>query len=99
MIAVWIADGVAALSLLLGGAISTAGNAVFAWWYLRQSGEVPAQTFVRALYRGELAKILLTVALFSLVFTTLRHLDFILLLAAYILVQMTHWFASIVLRE
>lgn len=97
--AVGLASSVAALSLFLGGAICTVGNAVFTWWYFRQPGTVPAQTQLREAYIGELVKVLLTMVLFGLVLTQLRHLDFILLLAAYILVQMVHWFAPLFLRE
>lgn len=76
-----------ALSALLGGAISTLTNALFAYWVFRDyRAQAPAALVLR-IYGAEGLKLALSLALFVLVFFVVVPLSPPALFGAYLVVQ------------
>ena len=72
-----------ALSALLGGAAYLMPQTWFAWQAFRYRGARSTSGILRAFYRGETGKYLLTAATFAAVFATIRPLDVLALFGAY----------------
>jgi ATP synthase protein I len=81
---VWQWQMVVARSMLLGGAVYLLPQTWFAWQAFRFQGARSAFSMVRAFYRGEAGKYILTAALFAVVFATVRPLDVPAMFGAYI---------------
>lgn len=87
----WLDGWQAALSPLLGCGIALIPNLLFAYRiYLARNAE--AQTMVNAFYTGEVLKLIMTVAMFALVFRYLSA-HFATLLIGYLAVLSVFWFA------
>jgi ATP synthase protein I len=82
-----------ALCALLGGLAAFLPNVYFALRIRWTVGEEPRK-IVRSFYSGESGKLLLTVALFGLIFQ-LPNIQFLPLMASYIAVLSIFWFALI----
>ena len=80
-----------ALSAALGGLAAFIPNLYFALKMQRASGQ-EARKFVRAFYAGETGKLLLTGALFALIFQ-IPNIDILPLLAGYMTALSVFWFA------
>jgi len=86
-----LASSVTAYSLLAGGLVCVIPNTWFAsslYMQSRNSSGDPVQDasrFLSAAYKGEAIKILLTVALFALVFSQLRPMNAMAVFAGYII--------------
>lgn len=94
-LAAGLISGVTAMtSVLLGGIVHIVPNAYFAKKMFRYQGARAAKKIVRSFYQGEALKILLSVALFALVFHFFTIIAW-LFFATYILVQMVFWFAPL----
>ena len=104
LIAIVIASGFfvmgglnSALSPALGSIVALLPNCYFAYKiYLSRNKE--AKKIVRSFYSGESAKILLTAALFALVFQ-IPDVNLLTLLAGYMAVLSVFWFALILWRD
>lgn len=82
-------DGLAAYSALAGGLIATLANT---WFAVKVFGEKRVNEPViqlRALYTGEIYKIVLTGALFIIAFVMIRPINAVTLLITYFVVHMT----------
>lgn len=91
----WFCSGVlAGWSAILGGMISVIPNTYFAYRLFQYHGARAAKQIVNSFYRGEAAKLLMTMVLFTLVFTTLNPRPLPLFLA-YIGSQMVFWLAPL----
>lgn len=89
----WIfRDQVAAYSALLGGFVCWLPSCYFAFRAFRYSGARSADKIVRSMYAGEVGKMFLTMALFTIVFVRVRPLDALALFAGFALVQSVNWF-------
>ena len=88
----------ASLSALLGGLISVIPNAYFATQLFRHHGAQAAKKIVRGFYKGEAAKLFLTMILFALVFKFVHIVPW-LFFAVYIAVQMVLWFAPLIFNS
>ena len=86
-----------AMSPVLGGLVALIPNVYFAYRLYLASGK-EAKIIVRTFYVSETTKILLTVALFVIVFQ-IRGVNVLTLLAGYIAVVSVHWVALILWRE
>lgn len=86
-----------AVSFVLGGLVALIPNIYFAY-RLHLVREKEAKIIVRSFYASETKKILLTVALFVIVFQ-IREVNVLTLLFGYIAVVSVHWFALILWRE
>jgi len=82
---------VEAYSALLGGLICVIPNAYLAGRLLMKSGSGDSRVFLRAAFTGEALKLLLTAALFALVFSTIKPLNILALFAGFIAAIMVQW--------
>jgi len=89
------AGTVAAYSALLGGLICVIPNAWFAGRLLRKSGPGDSRAFLSAAYVGEAGKLIITAALFALVFSQVRPLHAPALFVAFVACLMTNWIGLI----
>lgn len=80
-----------ALSAALGGAAAFIPNLYFALRVYRSAGQ-EARKIVRSFYAGESGKLLLTAALFFMIFQ-LPNIEILPLLAVYIAALSVFWFA------
>ena len=92
----WRGDAVA-LSWLLGSVICVVPNAFLATLMLVRRTD--ARAALRAAYWGEAGKLVLTVALFAMVFKHVRPLHAGLLFGGLIATQAVSWFALIWTKE
>ena len=88
----------AGLSALLGGLVSVIPNAYFATQLFSHHGAQAAKKIVRGFYKGEAAKLFLTMILFALVFKFVHIVPW-LFFAVYIAVQMVLWFAPLIFNS
>jgi ATP synthase protein I len=79
-----------ALSFLAGGLIHIAGGTYFAMLSFRHRGATRMANAIQLMYRGEMGKIVLTGALFVLVFVTVEPLEVVALFAGYGLMIVVH---------
>ncbi len=82
-------DLVVAYSSLLGGLIATLANAWFAQKVFRLRPSVTADKMLAAFYVGEIYKIVLTCAMFIIVFVTVESINAAALLITYLFIHMT----------
>ena len=80
------------LSSLVGGGISVVASAVMALFGFGSPAGADAQRVVRAFYVGEGMKLAVTVALFVVVFLTMKP-AFVALFATYIATLFVYWIA------
>ena len=91
-----ICDGNAALSATAGGLVCVIPNAYFVNKLFGHHGAHAAKQIVNGFYRGEALKILLSIALFALVFKYL-NVKPSAFFVAYIAAQMVFWFAPLII--
>lgn len=85
----------AAFSAVLGGLVCLVPNAYFARKLFKHSGARAARQIVNGFYKGEAFKLMLTVALFAMVFKFLS-INPLVFFVAYIAAQMVFWFAPLI---
>ena len=76
-------DKAVAHSVLVGGLIQIVPQAWFARQAFKFSGARQASSVVRAMYRGEMVKVLLTAALMAIVFALYKQWNYFVLFAAF----------------
>ena len=89
------AGTVEAYSALLGGLICVIPNAYMATRLLMKSGAGDSQVFLRAAFLGETVKLLLTGALFSVVFVYVKPLNVLILFVGFIAAISIQWIGLI----
>jgi len=82
-------------SALLGGLICWLPSCWFAYRAFRYRGARAARLIVRSFYAGEAGKLLLTMALFTLVFVNLESVNALALFAGFAGVQLVNWIVPI----
>jgi len=87
----WLAAESLAVSFLVGGLIQIVPQAWFAQQAFKYTGARHAPAVVRAMYRAEAGKIVLTAALFAIVFTTGKQWNYAALFAAFVLMIPLQW--------
>ena len=95
MIAMVVSGPLAALSGLLGGVVCVVPNVYFVRQLFKYKGARAAKQIVNGFYKGEALKLLLTIALFVLVFK-LFEIKPLVFFAAFIAAQMMFWFAPLI---
>lgn len=80
----------AGLSALLGGGLCTLGSGIFALLAFRHRGARAAKQIVRAFYKAEALKIVLTILLFIVILKTIAIVPLPFFIA-FALVQMIFW--------
>lgn len=81
-------------SVLIGGIIQVVPHAYFTWMAYRYSGARQAPNMLRAMYRGETGKLLLTVVMFALVFAYIRPISLPALFLGYSGMIVVQWFSA-----
>jgi len=90
---------VAGYSALLGGLIAWLANLYFAHKAFRYFGARSVKAVVQSLWSGEMGKLILTAALFALVFVGVRPLELLALFGGYLLVLGTGASALLLVRN
>ncbi len=86
------------LAALAGGMVAAIPNFVFATLAFSESGASRADKVLKNFYRGEAVKLLLTIALFSLIFSQL-NMAFTPVFAGYLVTLMVHWTAPLYFKQ
>lgn len=86
-LALW-QQGVAAVSAILGGTIAVVPNAFLAARLISPKAGVSAEALLKAAWLGELGKLLLTAALFTVVFVSVRPISPIAVFGGFITAQL-----------
>jgi len=82
---------VTGFSALLGGLIAWLPNTYFALRAFRHRGARAAQKIVRSFYAGAFGKMILTMAMFAVVFIKVKPLGVLALFVGFALVQTMNW--------
>jgi len=82
---------VTGLSALLGGLIAWLPNTYFAIRAFRYRGARAAQKIVRSFYAGAFGKMILTMAMFAIVFIKVKPLSALALFLGFAVVQAMNW--------
>lgn len=82
-------------SALLGGLIAWLPNTYFALRAFRYRGARAAQKIVRSFYAGAFGKMILTMAMFAIVFIKVKPLGALALFVGFALVQTMNWIVPI----
>ncbi|MFC7369060.1 MULTISPECIES: ATP synthase subunit I [Vreelandella] len=88
----------AALSALLGGAVSILPTMYFVWRGLRRTGKHPRHNVLN-FYQAAAGKFGLTVALFAIVLISAPPSNPAFFFVAYVVAQLVHWLAPWLVRE
>lgn len=88
---------IAGLSALLGGLIAWLPNTYFALRAFRYRGARAAQKIVRSFYAGAFGKMMLTMAMFAVVFIKVKPLSALALFVGFALVQTMNWIVPLLL--
>ena len=94
-IAAWVNGATSGYSAALGGLVCVVPNAYFARALFLHGGARAAKQIVNGFYRGEALKLMLSAALFTLVFKCFK-VDPPGFFVAYIAAQMMFWFAPLI---
>lgn len=84
----------AAMSVLLGSIVSLIPALYFAYRFLRPRGSRQARQYVSNLYRAQVGKMTLTMALFAMVFVKWPPSHPVLFFSAYAVTTFVPWLAS-----
>ncbi len=96
LIALLVGDSLAAYSAVVGGMVCVLPNAYFAYKLFKYGGSHAARQIVNGFYKGEAMKLMISVALFALVFKFLK-INPLVFFSAYIAAQMVFWFAPLII--
>lgn len=77
-------------SFLLGCLVQLTGSLYFAWQAFKYSGARQTKSMVQSMYRGEAGKIVLSGALFAMVFTMVRPVSAAFVFVGYLVMQAMH---------
>ena len=92
-------DRITGFSMLLGGLIALLANVYFAFKAFRYFGARSARAIVQSFWAGEMGKLILTAALFALVFVAVKPLQPLALFTGYLLVLGTGASALLLLKN
>lgn len=90
---------VAGLSALLGGLVCWAPNLYFAFRAFRYRGARAARLIVRSFYAGAAGKLILSMALFAIVFIRMPSVNPLALFVGFIGVQSLAWWVPLVVSH
>ncbi len=85
-----------AVSAITGGIVCVIPNAYFVRTLFKHHGARSARQIVNGFYKGEAMKLILSIALFALVFKFL-NINPLVFFVAYIAAQMVYWFAPLII--
>lgn len=87
-----------AIALLLGGVANVVPNAYFCWKMSRQTGAQNAKAILKNFYRGEVSKLLLTAAIFGLIFRFIP-VTILPVFVGFIIAQSAFWVSLLILKS
>lgn len=94
----WLIGGMlTGYSAALGGLIAWVPNMYFALRAFRYRGARAAQKIARSFYAGAFGKMILTMAMFAIVFIQVKPLSALALFVGFAIVQTMNWFVPIVI--
>jgi len=96
VIALCVGNTTAAISAVAGGLVCVVPNAYFVRKLFMHNGARAARQIVNGFYKGEALKLMLSVALFAMVFKFLNT-NPLVFFVAYIAAQMVFWFAPLII--
>lgn len=88
-----------AVSVLCGGLIAVAGNAVYIWRFFKRGNSHSAKDMLNDAYQGAFSKLLLTALLFGLVLSTFKELEVLLLFIGFVVAQVVNWVAPLLMKR
>ncbi len=83
----------------LGGLICLVPNLYFAYRLFSVQGAGASRQIAQAMYKGEAGKLVLTMGLFALVFSTYPDVQVLMLFAGFVSVQSMNWVAPLLNRR
>lgn len=89
-------DTQAAFSAIIGGLVCVMPNIFFVRKIFKYNGARAAKQIVNGFYKGEALKLIMSIALFVLVFNVLQ-INPLVFFATYIAAQMVFWFAPLII--
>jgi len=95
----WLFSDLLAISIAAGGLIASLANGYFAWKVFAKQRETESAQILKTYYGAEVGKIILTVMLFVFVFNTIKPLNVIALMSAYLLITMIPMLASFFINK
>lgn len=90
-------SSMAVVSAILAGLVSMVPTAYFATKLFQHQGAHAARQIVNSFYKGEALKLVLTIALFALVFKFFNIVPLVFF-AVYMMVQLVFWFAPLIFK-
>jgi ATP synthase protein I len=90
-----LTDLVAAYSVFLGGMISTGPNAYFALKVFRYRGARQMPMIVKSFYAGETGKLIITAALFAVVFAGIKPLNELAVIVSFVVTLVAGLIATV----
>lgn len=86
----WHSDQLLVKSVALGALLASISQVVFAWFAFRYTGYKARRHIVNQLYRGQVAKWLITLVGFALIFITIQPLSAFALFIGFMVMQVSH---------
>ncbi|MEL0635283.1 MULTISPECIES: ATP synthase subunit I [Marinomonas] len=96
---IFFTSGLYWYSFVLGALCSIVPSVYMAWRVFGYKGTRPAKDVMRAFYRGEAGKLVLTAVLLSLVFLIIKPLAAGVFFAGFGIAILSHWLSPIVLNK
>ncbi|VAW65683.1 hypothetical protein MNBD_GAMMA11-1761 [hydrothermal vent metagenome] len=90
----WFFSQSVALSAISGGLIASLANAWFAWKVFSGSAKAESAKILSTCYQAEVGKVIMTVMLFIVAIVSIKSLNIIALMCAYLFITMIPWLAS-----
>ncbi len=95
----WFISQSIAISVFSGAMIASLSNAYFAWKVFSGQKEQRSSEILTTCYGAEVGKIILTVMLFVAAFSTIKPLNVVALMSAYLFITMIPVLASFVFND
>ena len=87
-------DGLIALSALMGGLVQILPQAWFSRQAFKYAGARQMDLIVKSIYRGEAGKVVLTAALFAMLFSVDKQWNYLVLFTTFLTMIPLQWFLT-----
>ena len=88
-----------AISILSGCLTSSIPNSFLIWKVFHCQNNNTAQRIIKSFYQGEAGKFILTIVTFVLIFTLLPSINPLILISAFILMQVINWLTFLLIND
>ncbi len=96
---IWLLYSPWALSVITGAMIASLSNIYFAWKVFSKQKEIQSSQILTTYYGAEVGKIILTVMLFIAAFSSVKPLNVVALMCAYLVITIIPVFVSFFINE